>query len=101
RLLERLAAGEASIDGLGEELAVPEGVGDPGGRSGILLVAGIADQRPSGAMWLAEVVVDWAADETLLLTAPVHAFGEVGRDLIERPEVVAFEVRTNRRHVLD
>ena len=79
-------AAEAGVDGLGEALGVAEGVEHALGRDRVLVVAGVADQRPAGPGALAEEAVGQAGEpEPLDPLGAVDPGGEV-RDLEQRLE---------------
>ena len=87
----RCAPGERVVERGGAQLGVAEGVVDALRGDEVLVVAGVADQRPAGAEGLAEVVRHRRADEALLALGRAHAVGE-GRRELEHLEVVAFDV---------
>ena len=75
---------EAAVDGVGEEVGVPEGVGHPLRGDRVLVVAGVADEGPAGAAGLAEEpLTDGRPAEALDALAGVDPVGEV-RHLGER-----------------
>jgi hypothetical protein len=48
RVFERLSTGQSRVDGIGQELGVPDRVRDALGQDGVFVVAGVADERPPG-----------------------------------------------------
>src|SRR4029450_1926681 len=77
--------------GCGATLGVPKGVVHPLGGDEVLVVAGVADQRPAGPVRLAEVVGDGGADEAGLAGGGPDPLGEVRRHL-QHGQVVALDV---------
>ena len=88
---------EPGVDRLGEQLGVAERVEHPLGGDRVLVVAGVADERPAGPVRPAEEVVVAAGEpEPLDPLAPGHPRGEaghVGERLEERPRSGPVAVR--------
>ena len=54
--IQRLPAGKTGVNGLRQRLGIAEGVADTLCRHRVLVVAGVADERPAGAVRLSEEV---------------------------------------------
>ena len=86
------ASCEAVVEGRRQQLGVAEGVADPEARDRVLVVAGVADERPAGPVRLAEEARQVArADEARLARGGVDALGELG-DQVERAHEGALDV---------
>jgi len=83
--------GEGLVQGGGAQLGVPEGVMHALGGDEVLVVAGIADQRPARPEGLAEVVRDCGADEARFAGGGGDPLGE-GRRQLQHVEEVALDV---------
>ena len=71
RLVQRFTIGETGVDGVDKELDVAEGVGNAEAGAEIAVIASVADERPAGAIRLAEEVgLVGGADELLTLASP-------------------------------
>ena len=82
----------------GAQLGVAERVADALRGDRILVVAGVADERPAGSVRLAEEVGHGAAVEALLAGRAADPLGELGREL-ERLQVVGLDVGLVRRRL--
>src|SRR5262245_41318614 len=81
RLLEGTHTAERLVERGGAQLGVAERVADALRGDGVLVVAGVADERPSPAERLAEEVRNRPAGESLLALRATHARREIRRQL--------------------
>src|SRR5712692_2097485 len=92
-LIKRLASREASINRPGQQFGIAEGVGDALGRNGVLVDASVPYQCPAGTIRLAEEVRQiGGAHKAMGQFSGMHALGQVWGDVIERLQVVRFEI---------
>jgi hypothetical protein len=95
RLLEGAPAGIGLVQRPDAQLGVPEGVLDPLRRDEVLVVSGVAHQRPPRPEGLAEISRHGHAGEPFLAARPPKARREVRRQ-VDHLEEVAFDVRLVR-----
>src|SRR5215218_1588998 len=96
RPAERGTAGEPGVDRLGEQLGVTKGVADAEREDRVLVVARVADQRPSLAVRTAiEVRQSSGPPEALGAGGVADLRGQSGREL-ERVQESALEVGAHR-----
>ena len=107
RLVQRLAPVEAGVERLDEQLCIAEGIADTGGREGIFVIAGIADQRPARTVRLAEEVGQIAGPEKAFCASPpaytlrelegtIQAFKKAGFDVgANRGELVGWPLHAD------
>ena len=94
RLLECATLGETGIERFGQVLSVDEGVADPLRRDRVLLVAGVADERPARAVGLAEVIRDAGGSDPFLLAFRLFSrSATLGAGLVDLM-TFPFDVRT-------
>ena len=100
RRLELLAAREAVVDGSGQELGVAERVRDAEREDRVLVVAGVAHERPAVAEGAAEVVGQpGRATEAVAARGAADALGQPGGEL-ERLQEIGLDVRADAMEVL-
>src|SRR5712692_6847003 len=93
RLIKRLAPRESSINRLGQEFGIAEGVCYSLGRNGVIVAASVSYQCPAGTIRLAEEVRQIGGAHKAMGEFPsMHALGKVRSDFIKRLQVVRFEV---------
>ena len=101
RVLVRAAPGGDVVQGGGQQLGIAERVVDPHRRDRVLVVAGVADERPARAVRLAEPPRQLRrADELRLAPGAVHPLGELG-DVLDGREEGRLDVRAVGPELLD
>src|SRR5262249_53654012 len=79
RVVEAAGPGEGLVERVDEELDLMKRVGDAERGDRVLVVSGVADERPPGPVRLAEEVLELTgAREARLASRRAHALGEPG-----------------------
>src|SRR5688572_24729788 len=93
RVLHLATPGEPFIERLEEHLGVAEAVGDALRCDWIFVIAGIADERPPGAIGFAKKVWDEAGSgKTLFAPAAIEAFRQFGNGFPDLAHEFSFNV---------
>jgi hypothetical protein len=92
RLFRWELSAKPGVKSLGEQFGIAEGVADALRRDRVLMVVGIAHQRPAGVVGFPEEEREVrSAQGTLATFAVAHSFGQLRRE-VQDPHEVAFDV---------